>query len=80
MLMFVLIQTLDKLSPSGESLLIMAEEMGSRVHNMYCIRQKSHSQMTEKLGNIYGSYAELLAHDSKVGSIFKKNSKNIQSL
>lgn len=65
-LMSCLFQSLDKLSPSGESLLFMAEEMGNRVHNLYCIRQKSHSQMIEKLGSIYSSYAELLANDTKV--------------
>ncbi|XP_056614304.1 DNA-directed RNA polymerase, mitochondrial [Triplophysa dalaica] len=62
----IMLQTIDKQSPSGESLLIMAEEMGARVHNMYRIQQKSHSQMTEKLRNIYSSYAELLAHDFKI--------------
>ncbi|KAA0712220.1 DNA-directed RNA polymerase, mitochondrial [Triplophysa tibetana] len=62
----IMLQTIDKQSPSGESLLIMAEEMGTRVHNMYRIQQKSHSQMTEKLRNIYSSYAELLAHDFKI--------------
>lgn len=67
--MSCLFQSLDKLSPSGESLLFMAEEMGNRVHNLYCIRQKSHSQMIEKLGSIYSSYAELLANDTKVQAL-----------
>nr|XP_055073574.1 DNA-directed RNA polymerase, mitochondrial [Misgurnus anguillicaudatus] len=68
----IMLQTLVKLSPSGESLLVMAEEMGTRVHNMYCIRQKSHSQMTEKLRNIYSSYAELLANDSKINHLLPR--------
>uniref|UniRef100_A0A8C2CZ09 DNA-directed RNA polymerase n=1 Tax=Cyprinus carpio TaxID=7962 RepID=A0A8C2CZ09_CYPCA len=62
----IMLQGLDKLSPSGESLLIMAEEMGNRVYNLYSIRQKSHSQMIEKLGSIYNSYSELLANDTEV--------------
>uniref|UniRef100_A0A8C1JID7 DNA-directed RNA polymerase n=1 Tax=Cyprinus carpio TaxID=7962 RepID=A0A8C1JID7_CYPCA len=62
----IMLQGLDKLSPSGESLLIMAEEMGNRVYNLYSIRQKSHSQMIEKLGSIYNLYSELLANDTEV--------------
>ncbi|XP_051765316.1 DNA-directed RNA polymerase, mitochondrial isoform X1 [Ctenopharyngodon idella] len=68
----IMLQSLDKLSPSGESLLFMAEEMGNRVHNLYCIRQKSHSQMIEKLGSIYSSYAELLANDTKTNGMLPR--------
>ncbi|XP_067272004.1 DNA-directed RNA polymerase, mitochondrial [Pseudorasbora parva] len=68
----IMLQSLDKLSPSGESLLFMAEEMGVRVHNLYCIRQKSHSQMIEKLGSIYSSYAELLANDTETNGMLPR--------
>ncbi|XP_052394383.1 DNA-directed RNA polymerase, mitochondrial isoform X1 [Carassius gibelio] len=65
----IMLQSLDKLSPSGESLLTMAEEMGNRVYNLYSIRQKSHSQMIEKLGSIYNTYAELLANDNETNGM-----------
>ncbi|XP_077082544.1 DNA-directed RNA polymerase, mitochondrial [Siphateles boraxobius] len=68
----IMLQSLDKLSPSGESLLFMAEEMGNRVHNLYCIRQKSHSHMIEKLRSIYNSYAELLANDTKTNGMLPR--------
>ncbi|XP_026103530.1 DNA-directed RNA polymerase, mitochondrial-like [Carassius auratus] len=68
----IMIQGLDKLSPSGESLLIMAEEMGNRVYNLYSIRQKSHSQMIEKLGSIYNSYSELLANDTETNGMLPR--------
>uniref|UniRef100_A0A8C2I2Z3 DNA-directed RNA polymerase n=1 Tax=Cyprinus carpio TaxID=7962 RepID=A0A8C2I2Z3_CYPCA len=68
----IMLQSLDKLSPSGESLLTMAEEMGNRVYNLYSIRQKSHSQMIEKLGSIYNSYAELLANDTETNGMLPR--------
>ncbi|KAL1251338.1 hypothetical protein QQF64_019134 [Cirrhinus molitorella] len=68
----IMLQSLDKLSPSGESLLIMAEEMGNRVYNLYSIRQKSHSQMIEKLGSIYNSYSELLANDTETNGMLPR--------
>uniref|UniRef100_A0A8C7DZW9 DNA-directed RNA polymerase n=1 Tax=Oncorhynchus kisutch TaxID=8019 RepID=A0A8C7DZW9_ONCKI len=58
-------QSLSNLPPSGESLHILAKELGNRVHNKFCIRMKSHNQMVDKLSHIYNEYAELLAKDSK---------------
>uniref|UniRef100_A0A4W5NBN5 DNA-directed RNA polymerase n=1 Tax=Hucho hucho TaxID=62062 RepID=A0A4W5NBN5_9TELE len=62
-------QSLSNLPPSGESLHMLAKELGNRVHNKFCIRMKSHNQMVDKLSHIYNEYAELLAKDSKVGFI-----------
>ncbi|KAJ8383543.1 hypothetical protein AAFF_G00219230, partial [Aldrovandia affinis] len=61
----IMLQGLSSLSPNGESLLIMAKELGNRVQNKYCIRQKSQSHMVEKLRRIYDRYAELLANDTE---------------
>uniref|UniRef100_A0A8C7VNG1 DNA-directed RNA polymerase n=1 Tax=Oncorhynchus mykiss TaxID=8022 RepID=A0A8C7VNG1_ONCMY len=61
----IMIQSLSNLPPSGESLHILAKELGNRVHNMFCIRMKGHNQMVDKLSHIYNEYAELLAKDSK---------------
>ncbi|CAB1331493.1 unnamed protein product [Coregonus sp. 'balchen'] len=41
----IMIQSLSNLPPSGESLHILAKELGNRVHNKFCIRMKSHNQM-----------------------------------
>uniref|UniRef100_A0A8C7DV69 DNA-directed RNA polymerase n=1 Tax=Oncorhynchus kisutch TaxID=8019 RepID=A0A8C7DV69_ONCKI len=56
-------QSLSNLPPSGESLHILAKELGNRVHNKFCIRMKSHNQMVDKLSHIYNEYAELLDFD-----------------
>ncbi|XP_064791178.1 DNA-directed RNA polymerase, mitochondrial-like isoform X2 [Oncorhynchus masou masou] len=61
----IMIQSLSNLPPSGESLHILAKELGNRVHNMFCIRMKGHNQMVDKLSHIYNEYTELLAKDSK---------------
>ncbi|XP_053490476.1 DNA-directed RNA polymerase, mitochondrial [Ictalurus furcatus] len=61
----IMLQGLANLPPSGESLLFLAKELGNRVHNVYCIQQKSHSQIVAKLGNIYNSYVKLLGKDTE---------------
>ncbi|XP_036442362.1 DNA-directed RNA polymerase, mitochondrial [Colossoma macropomum] len=68
----IMLQGLANLPPSGDSLLNMAKELGTRVHNNLCIQQKSHSQMVEKLACIYNSYAELLAKDTKSSSVLPR--------
>ncbi|KAM4629230.1 DNA-directed RNA polymerase, mitochondrial [Polymixia lowei] len=61
----VMIQSVSNLPPSGESLKILARDLGNRVYTKYSIRLKGHNQIVEKLGNIYSAYTELLAKDTK---------------
>ncbi|MCJ8737740.1 hypothetical protein PDJAM_G00027500 [Pangasius djambal] len=68
----IMLQGLASLPPSGESLLFLAKELGNRVHNVYCIQQKSHSQIVEKLGNIYNSYVKLLGKDTEPCSVLPR--------
>ncbi|XP_030640261.1 DNA-directed RNA polymerase, mitochondrial [Chanos chanos] len=68
----IMIQALAKLPPSGESLVVMAKDVGYRVYNMFCIRQKTHSQMVDKLGSIYNAYADLLAKDTQPSNVLPR--------
>nr|XP_020487707.1 DNA-directed RNA polymerase, mitochondrial [Labrus bergylta] len=68
----IMIQSVANMPPSGESLKILARELGNRVHTKYSVRQKNKNQAVEKLGNIYNAYTELLANDSKAYSILPR--------
>ncbi len=61
-----LVQSVASLPPSGESLKILARDLGNRVYTKYSVRQKHQNQMVEKLGCIYNTYTDLLAKDTKV--------------
>uniref|UniRef100_A0A8C9YZI6 DNA-directed RNA polymerase n=1 Tax=Sander lucioperca TaxID=283035 RepID=A0A8C9YZI6_SANLU len=61
----IMIQSVASLPPSGESLKILASDLGNRVYTKYSVRQKHQNQMVEKLGNIYNGYTDLLAKDTK---------------
>uniref|UniRef100_A0A671UG92 DNA-directed RNA polymerase n=1 Tax=Sparus aurata TaxID=8175 RepID=A0A671UG92_SPAAU len=61
----IMIQSIANMSPSGESLKVLAKDLGNRVYTKYCVRQKHQNQILEKLGNIYNAYTELLAKDTK---------------
>lgn len=61
-----LLQSVANMPPSGESLKILARDLGNRVYTKYAIRLKHQSKMLEKLGSIYNTYTRLLAKDTEV--------------
>nr|XP_006640104.1 PREDICTED: DNA-directed RNA polymerase, mitochondrial [Lepisosteus oculatus] len=68
----IMLQSVCSLQPSGESLLILARDLGNRVYNKYCIRRKAQSLMLEKLAAIYNRYAELLAKDTESSKVLPR--------
>ncbi|XP_077463991.1 DNA-directed RNA polymerase, mitochondrial [Stigmatopora argus] len=61
----IMLQTISSMPPSGESLVILAKDLGNRVYTKYSVLQKYRNQMVEKLSNIYNVYTGLLAKDTK---------------
>ncbi|XP_064030992.1 DNA-directed RNA polymerase, mitochondrial [Pogoniulus pusillus] len=61
----IMLQILNSLSPQGESLAVLARELGSKVHNRYITLRKQHSCQLEKVQQIYGDYIHLLAKDGQ---------------
>ncbi|XP_028260251.1 DNA-directed RNA polymerase, mitochondrial [Parambassis ranga] len=61
----IMIQSVANMPPSGESLKILAKDLGSRVYTKYSVQMKHQNWMVKKLGSIYNAYTELLAKDTK---------------
>uniref|UniRef100_A0A3P9NP13 DNA-directed RNA polymerase n=1 Tax=Poecilia reticulata TaxID=8081 RepID=A0A3P9NP13_POERE len=68
----IMIQSVSNLPPSGESLKILAHDLGNRIYTKYCVRQKHQNCFVEKLQSIYGAYTELLAKDTKVYNVLPR--------
>ncbi|XP_041862582.1 DNA-directed RNA polymerase, mitochondrial isoform X2 [Melanotaenia boesemani] len=68
----IMIQSVSNMPPSGESLKILARDLGNRVYTMYSVRQKHKNQTVDKLESIYNAYTDLLAKDIKVNSILPR--------
>lgn len=75
-----LLQSVANLPPSGESLKILAQDLGNRVYTKYAVRQKHQNKMLEKLSNIYNAYTELLAKDTQVNKSLCHRSNMSHSL
>ncbi|NXO73648.1 RPOM protein, partial [Phainopepla nitens] len=61
----IMLQILNDLSPQGESLAVLARELGSKVYDRYIIKRKLLSCQLEKVQEIYENYIQLLAKDSQ---------------
>ncbi|XP_053821889.1 DNA-directed RNA polymerase, mitochondrial [Vidua chalybeata] len=61
----IMLQVLNDLSPQGESLAVLARELGSKVYDRYIIQRKLRSGQLEKVQKIYENYIQLLAKDSQ---------------
>ncbi|NXJ70540.1 RPOM protein, partial [Rostratula benghalensis] len=61
----IMLQILSTLSPQGESLAVLARELGSKVYNRYVTQRKLHSRQLEKVQEVYKNYIHLLAKDSQ---------------
>ncbi|XP_029469450.1 LOW QUALITY PROTEIN: DNA-directed RNA polymerase, mitochondrial [Rhinatrema bivittatum] len=62
----LMLQSLSNLPPKGESLLIIARELGAKIYSRCAIRRRMHYQMVDKIQTIYNSYLQLLAKDSQL--------------
>ncbi|NXJ02685.1 RPOM protein, partial [Psophia crepitans] len=63
----IMLQILNTLSPQGESLAVLARELGSKVYNRYITQRKLRSRQLEKVQEVYKDYVHLLAKDSQPG-------------
>ncbi|NXN10474.1 RPOM protein, partial [Indicator maculatus] len=61
----IMLQILSSLSPQGESLVVLARELGSKIYNRYITQRKLRSRQLEKVQEIYGEYIHLLAKDGQ---------------
>uniref|UniRef100_A0A8C0G9D0 DNA-directed RNA polymerase n=1 Tax=Chelonoidis abingdonii TaxID=106734 RepID=A0A8C0G9D0_CHEAB len=64
----IMLQSLSSLPPQGESLLVLAKELGTKIYNKYAVRKKSRSRLMEKIQKIYDEYVQLLAKDAQLDS------------
>ncbi|NXF52406.1 RPOM protein, partial [Oceanites oceanicus] len=61
----IMLQILNTLSPQGESLAVLARELGSKVYNRYITQRKLRSRQLEKVQEVYEDYIHLLAKDGQ---------------
>ncbi|KAJ0065116.1 hypothetical protein NL108_005600, partial [Boleophthalmus pectinirostris] len=68
----IMVQSVANMPPSGESLRVVARDLGSRVYNKYSVKQKQQYHMVQKMTSIYSSYTDILAKDTEAYSVLPR--------
>uniref|UniRef100_A0A3Q1JU48 DNA-directed RNA polymerase n=1 Tax=Anabas testudineus TaxID=64144 RepID=A0A3Q1JU48_ANATE len=61
----IMMQSVANMPLSGESLKVLASDLGNRVYTKYCVQQKLRNQVVEKLSSMYNEFTKLLAKDTE---------------
>ncbi|XP_061457097.1 DNA-directed RNA polymerase, mitochondrial [Rhineura floridana] len=61
----IVLRSISTLPPQGESLVVIARELGTKIYNRYILQKKNRSGLVEKVQSLYESYARLLAKDTQ---------------
>ncbi|XP_030074244.1 DNA-directed RNA polymerase, mitochondrial isoform X1 [Microcaecilia unicolor] len=64
----LMLQCLSSLPPKGESLLIIARELGTKIYSRFAIHRMMQSKAVDKIHTIYDTYLQLLAKDSELNN------------
>ncbi|XP_074784111.1 DNA-directed RNA polymerase, mitochondrial isoform X2 [Athene noctua] len=61
----IMLQVLNTLSPQGQSLVVLARDLGFKVYNRYITQRKLRGRQLGKVQEVYKSYIHLLARDGQ---------------
>ncbi|XP_069503971.1 DNA-directed RNA polymerase, mitochondrial isoform X2 [Ambystoma mexicanum] len=64
----IMMQSISNLPPSGDSLLVVARDLGTQIYNKYCISRKDRTHVVSKMDALYAGYSQLLAKETKVSN------------
>lgn len=68
----IMVQSVSNMSPSGESLQVLAHDLGSRIYTQYSVRKKQQNHIVQKISSIYSSYADILAKDTRAARVLPR--------
>ncbi|XP_053558818.1 DNA-directed RNA polymerase, mitochondrial [Bombina bombina] len=68
----IMLQSLTRMPPTGESFLLMSRELGSKIYNRFSIRRKLKGQHLDKIRHLYMEYCQLLAKDGQVSEVLPR--------
>ncbi|XP_063770549.1 DNA-directed RNA polymerase, mitochondrial isoform X2 [Pseudophryne corroboree] len=62
----VLLQTLSKIPPAGDSFLLISRDVGMKIYNRFLIRRQLHGNYMDKIMDLYKEYSQLLSTEGTI--------------
>nr|DBA28382.1 TPA: hypothetical protein GDO54_008760 [Pyxicephalus adspersus] len=68
----IMLQALTKLPPTGESFLIISQNIGMKLYNRFCIRLQMQGIHMDRIRLLYKEYCKLLSKEEKVSGLLPR--------
>ncbi|KAM4052102.1 DNA-directed RNA polymerase, mitochondrial [Anomaloglossus baeobatrachus] len=68
----IMLQTLSKIQPTGESFLLLSQDIGMKIYNRFSIRRQLQGSHMDRIRYLYKEYSQLLSKEGQTSSILPR--------
>ncbi|XP_040273449.1 DNA-directed RNA polymerase, mitochondrial [Bufo bufo] len=68
----IMLQTLSKIPPTGESFLLLSQELGMKIYNRFSIRQQLQGCHMDRIRYLYKNYSQLLSKEGQISCLLPR--------
>ncbi|XP_077110224.1 DNA-directed RNA polymerase, mitochondrial isoform X1 [Ranitomeya variabilis] len=68
----IMLQTLTKIPPTGESFLLLSQDMGMKIYNRFSIRRQLQGSHMDRIRYLYKEYSQLLSEEGQTSCLLPR--------
>ncbi|KAG9486253.1 hypothetical protein GDO78_006586 [Eleutherodactylus coqui] len=68
----IMLQTLSKIPPTGESFLLLSQDLGAKIHNKFSIRKQLQESHMDRIRHLYREYSKLLSKEGEISGLLPR--------
>ncbi|KAM3937317.1 DNA-directed RNA polymerase, mitochondrial [Leptodactylus fuscus] len=68
----IMLQTLSKIPPTGESFLLLSQDIGMKIYNRFSIRQQLQCSHMDRIRYLYKNYSQLLSKEGQISCLLPR--------
>ncbi|XP_075681576.1 DNA-directed RNA polymerase, mitochondrial isoform X2 [Rhinoderma darwinii] len=68
----IMLQTLFKIPPTGESFLLLSQDLGMKIYNRFSIRRQLQGSHMDRIRGLYKEYSKLLSEEGQISSLLPR--------
>ncbi|KAG8594623.1 hypothetical protein GDO81_001272 [Engystomops pustulosus] len=67
-----MLQTLSKIPPTGESFLLLSQDVGMKIYNRFSIRRQLQGSHMDRIRSLYNEYVQLLSKEGQISCLLPR--------
>ncbi|XP_069818479.1 DNA-directed RNA polymerase, mitochondrial [Dendropsophus ebraccatus] len=68
----IMLHTLSKIPPTGESFLLLSQELGMKIYNRFSIRRQLQGSYMDRIRYLYKEYSQLLSEEGQISCLLPR--------